>query len=67
MARIARPIAPRCSVNTGAGRALEQETHDDMHKAKTKQALRLAQLAKQAQDTAREAAQAKYEEGKELL
>jgi hypothetical protein len=47
--------------------ALEQETHDDMHKAKIKQALRLAQLAKQAQDTAREAAQAKYEEGKELL
>lgn len=47
--------------------ALQQETHDEPQKAKVSQLLRVAQLAKTEQESARQACQAKYVEGSELF
>ena len=46
--------------------ALQQDTHDEPQKAKISQLLRVAQLAKTEQESARQACQAKYVEGSEL-
>ncbi len=47
--------------------ALQQDTHDEPQKAKVSQLLRVAQLAKTEQESARQACQAKYVEGSELF
>ncbi len=47
--------------------ALQEDTHDEPQKAKINQLLRVAQLAKAEQESARQACQAKYVEGSELF